>query len=120
MAETLNEIIAGLPKKRQQRIAKRAHELIAQEFSRVDAGAMSMVNLSLVSNSRGAQMTEQSEYKYLSPKPRSNYRQLFVKGRIRAETLYRETVGPEPLTPEQVAREYDIPVEAVIESIDYS
>ena len=41
----------------------------------------------------------------LGPKPGSNYRQLFVNGRIRAEILYRETVGQEPLTPEEVARE---------------
>ena len=63
-------------------------------------------------------MIEQVEYKYLKPKPGSNYRQLFV-GRIRAEILYRETVGPEPLTAEEVAREYGLPVEAVLEAIDY-
>ena len=64
-------------------------------------------------------MTEQVEYKHLKPKPGSNYRQLFVNGRIRAENLYRETVGPEPLTPAEVAREYGIPVEAVTEAVDY-
>jgi hypothetical protein len=64
-------------------------------------------------------MTESSAYKYLRPKPGSNYRQLFVNGRIRAEVLYRETVGPEPLTAEEVAGEYGLPVEAVEEAIDY-
>jgi hypothetical protein len=64
-------------------------------------------------------MVQRDEYKYLQPKPGSNYRQLFVNGRIRAEILYRETVGPEPLTPEEVAREYGLPVEAVTEAIDY-
>ena len=64
-------------------------------------------------------MAQRSEYKYLQPKPGSNYRQLFVNGRIRAEILYRETVGPEPLSPEEVAREYGLPVEAVAEAIDY-
>jgi hypothetical protein len=64
-------------------------------------------------------MAEQVEYKYLKPKPGSNYRQLFVNGRIRAEILYRETGGLEPLTPAEVAREYGLPVEAVVESIDY-
>lgn len=63
-------------------------------------------------------MVERTEYKYLKPKPRSNYHQLFV-GRIRAEILYRETVGLEPLTPEEVAREYGLPVEAVLEAIEY-
>jgi hypothetical protein len=64
-------------------------------------------------------MEQHVEYQYLRSKPGSNYRQLFVNGRIRAEILYRETVGPEPLTPEEVAREYAVPVEAVLEAIDY-
>jgi hypothetical protein len=64
-------------------------------------------------------MAERVEYKFLKPKPGSNYRQLFVNGRIRAEVLYRETVGLEPLTPDEVAREYQLPVEAVLEAIDY-
>jgi uncharacterized protein (DUF433 family) len=65
-------------------------------------------------------MAEYAEYRYLQPKRGgSNYRQLFINGRIRAEVLYRETVGQEPLTPEEVAREYDVPVEAVREAIDY-
>jgi hypothetical protein len=65
-------------------------------------------------------MAEHTEYKYLQPKRGgSNYRQLFVNGRIRAEVLYRETVGQEPLSAEEVAREYNVPVEAVLEAIDY-
>src|SRR5438445_277193 len=64
-------------------------------------------------------MAERVDYKYLGPKPGSNYRQLFVNGRIRAEVLYRETVGLEPLTPEEVATEYGLPVEAVREAVDY-
>ncbi len=63
-------------------------------------------------------MSEPVPYRYLHPKRGSSYRQLFF-GRIRAEILYRETVGLEPLTPQQVAQEYDIPVEAVHEAIDY-
>jgi uncharacterized protein (DUF433 family) len=64
-------------------------------------------------------MAKQTEYRFLKPKPGSNYRQLFVNGRIRAEVLYRETMGPEPLTPAQVASEYGLPLEAVEEAIDY-
>jgi hypothetical protein len=64
-------------------------------------------------------MADQAEYKYLKSKPGSNYRQLFVNGRIRAEILYRETVGREPLTPQEVAKEYSLPVEAIMEAIDY-
>jgi hypothetical protein len=63
-------------------------------------------------------MTRSEAYKYLRPKPGSNYQQLFF-GRIRAEVLYRETVGREALSPEEVAREYGVPVEAVLEAIDY-
>jgi hypothetical protein len=64
-------------------------------------------------------MSEQVRYKYLQPKRGSRYEQLAVCGRIRAEILYRETVGPEPLSPEQVAKEYRVPIEAVLEAIDY-
>jgi hypothetical protein len=63
-------------------------------------------------------MDANGEYRFLKPKRGSRYRQLFF-GRIRAEVLYRETVGSEPLTPDQVAREYNVPVEAVMEAIDY-
>src|SRR5262245_32326790 len=63
-------------------------------------------------------MTDSPTYTYLRRKPGSNYKQLFV-GRIRAEVLYRETVGREALTPEGVAREYGLSVEAVFEAIDY-
>jgi len=63
-------------------------------------------------------MDANGEYRFLKPKRGSRYRQLFF-GRIRAEVLYRETIGSEPLTPDQVAREYNVPVEAVMEAIDY-
>jgi len=62
----------------------------------------------------------QVQYEFLESRPRSNYKQLWVKGRhIRAEVLYRYTVGPEPESPEQVAKEYDLPLGAVLEAIDY-
>jgi hypothetical protein len=64
-------------------------------------------------------MSEPVRYKYLQPKRGSRYQQLAVGGRIRAEILYRETLGPEPLSPQQVANEYGLPVEAVLEAIDY-
>src|SRR5687767_4981591 len=57
---------------------------------------------------------------YLVPRDGSRYRQHFIRGRnLRAETLYRATVGPEPMTPEQVAEDYGVPVEAVLEAIRY-
>jgi uncharacterized protein (DUF433 family) len=65
-------------------------------------------------------MSETKQYRFLEARPGSNYRQLFLKGkRIRAEVLYRETVGLEPRTPEQVAEDYGVPLEAVLEAIDY-
>jgi uncharacterized protein (DUF433 family) len=65
-------------------------------------------------------MTEEREYKYLGPRYGSSYKQYFVKGRrIRAEILYGETLEPEARTPEEVAQDYDVPVEAVYEAIRY-
>ena len=65
-------------------------------------------------------MSVHVQYEFLESRPRSNYKQLWVKGRhMRAEVLYRYTVGPEPESPGQVAEEYDLPVEAVLEAIDY-
>jgi uncharacterized protein (DUF433 family) len=64
-------------------------------------------------------MTESVQSKFLKPKPGSSYRQLFVNGRIRAELLYRETVGLQPRAPEEVADDYGLPVEAVLDAIDY-
>jgi hypothetical protein len=39
---------------------------------------------------------------------------------MRAEVLYRLTIGAEPRTPQEVAQDYDLPVEAVHEAIDYA
>ena len=65
-------------------------------------------------------MAETIDYIHLAPREQSSYQQYFVKGRnLRAETLFRATVGPEPMTPEDVARDYDVPVEAVREAINY-
>jgi uncharacterized protein (DUF433 family) len=66
-------------------------------------------------------MGTQVQYRYLEPRPRSHYRQLWVKGRhIRAEVLYRFTLGEEPRTPEEIAHDYALPVEVVHEAIDYA
>jgi uncharacterized protein (DUF433 family) len=60
-------------------------------------------------------------YQFLAPNPKSAYKQLFIKGtRIRAEVIYGMTVdGSEPMTPEEVAAEFGLPMEAVQEAIDY-
>jgi uncharacterized protein (DUF433 family) len=67
-------------------------------------------------------MSESSRtWKYLVANARSNYRQLFVKGtRIRAEILYGWTVdGEQPMTPQEVADSYSLPLEVVQEAIAY-
>jgi hypothetical protein len=65
-------------------------------------------------------MAVQTTYQFLEPRPGSNYRQLFVKGRkLRAEILYRAIVGPEPRTPEEVSQDFDVPLEAVHEAVQY-
>jgi uncharacterized protein (DUF433 family) len=63
----------------------------------------------------------QPPYPHLEARPGSNYRQLWLKGRrIRAEVFYQEIDGPEPRTPEELARDYEIPLEVVLEAIDYA
>ena len=64
-------------------------------------------------------MNDSNGYKYLGPKQGSMYRQFFVLNRIRAETLYRATFGPDARTPQEVAEDYGVPLEAVFESIRY-
>jgi uncharacterized protein (DUF433 family) len=60
-------------------------------------------------------------WKHLAPNPKSAYTQLFVAGRrIRARTLYGAYMSAEePMTPEEIAADYDLPLEAVEEAIAY-
>lgn len=61
-----------------------------------------------------------TEYKYLAPNPKSAYKQLFVKGtRIRARVLYGWYACDEPQPPDEIAKDYGLPVEAVNEAIAY-
>jgi uncharacterized protein (DUF433 family) len=62
----------------------------------------------------------QRQYRHLEARPGSNYRQLFLKGRrIRAVVMYNAVNGPDPRTPEEVARDFEVPLEAVLEALDY-
>ena len=46
-----------------------------------------------------------TQYQHLEPRPGSNYRQLFLKGRrIRAAVVDEAIHGPDPRTPEEFAR----------------
>jgi uncharacterized protein (DUF433 family) len=60
-------------------------------------------------------------WKYLARKPKSSYKHLFIKGRnISARTLYgRFMSAEEPMTPEEIAADYELPLEAVLEAIAY-
>ena len=56
--------------------------------------------------------TTSTAYLYLAPNPKSAYKQLFVKGtRIRARVIYGWYACEEPLTPQEIAAEYNLPVE---------
>jgi uncharacterized protein (DUF433 family) len=58
-------------------------------------------------------------YVFLAPKPKSSYKQLFIKGRnIAARTLYGRLMNEEePATIEEIAADYELPLEAVKEAI---
>jgi uncharacterized protein (DUF433 family) len=62
----------------------------------------------------------ETQYHHLEPRPGSNYRQLFLKGRrIRAAVVDEAIHGPDPFTPEEFAGEYQVPLEAVLEALEY-
>src|SRR5258708_25010806 len=65
--------------------------------------------------------TTPPSYKYLARKPKSVYKQLFIKDRwISARTLYGLHVNEEmPMTLEEIAANYELPLEAVQEAIAY-
>jgi hypothetical protein len=65
-------------------------------------------------------MTTSTTWKYLVRKPKSSYKQLFVKDRwVAARTLYGQTVGEDARTPDAVAADYALPLEVVPEAIAY-
>jgi uncharacterized protein (DUF433 family) len=64
--------------------------------------------------------TPSNNWRYLERDPKSSYKQLSIKGRrIKARTLYGQTQGEDALTPEVVAADRDLPLEAVLEAIAY-
>jgi uncharacterized protein (DUF433 family) len=66
-------------------------------------------------------MSNPTHWNHLEPRPKSFYRQLFIKGtRIRARVIYGLFMSAEePMTPEEIAVDYGLPLEAVLESIAY-
>lgn len=65
--------------------------------------------------------TPSNQYQHLAPNPKSAYKALFIKGtRIRAREIYSWYANEEdPWTPEFIASEFNLPVEAVKEAIAY-
>jgi uncharacterized protein (DUF433 family) len=62
----------------------------------------------------------EKQCRHLEPRPGSNYRTLFLKGRrIRAAVVDGVINGPDPRSAEEFAREYQVPLEAVLEALDY-
>jgi uncharacterized protein (DUF433 family) len=65
----------------------------------------------------------QTQWKHLEAHPQSSYKQLFIKGtRIRAEIIGDAMVDsepPDPTTPEEVAADWNLPIEVVREAIAY-
>ena len=59
-------------------------------------------------------------YRHLEYRPGSNYREMFIKGhRIRASVVDGWIHGPEPMTPEEFAEDFQVPLDAVHEALDY-
>src|SRR5208337_5667057 len=76
----------------------------------------------IASSIEGGTMTTKTptQYQHLEPRPGSNYRQFFLKGRrIRAAVVDEAIHGPDPRTPEEFARDYQLPLEAILEALDY-
>jgi uncharacterized protein (DUF433 family) len=62
-----------------------------------------------------------TQWQFLERDPDSSYRQLSIKGRrIRARTLYGAYMSEEvPRTIDEIANDYQVPIEAVREAIAY-
>ena len=66
-------------------------------------------------------MSATTRYKYLESRPESGAKRLFVKGRdFAADILYGQTVGEDALTPQEVSEGWRVPLEGVLEAIEYS
>jgi hypothetical protein len=65
-------------------------------------------------------MNAETRWQYLVRKPKSVYKQLFVKDRwVAARTLYGQSLGEDARGPEQLAADFALPVDAVLEAIAY-
>lgn len=69
----------------------------------------------------GMTKSTSTTWRHLAPNQKSCYRQLFVKGtRIRARVIYGMFMSAdEPMTPDEIAEDLSLPLEAVREAIAY-
>jgi uncharacterized protein (DUF433 family) len=64
--------------------------------------------------------SSERQYKHLEARPGSKYRALWLKGRrIRAAVVWEYVHGPDHLTPEEIAKDFQLPLEGVLEALDY-
>jgi uncharacterized protein (DUF433 family) len=60
------------------------------------------------------------EWKWLYHYPKRSYKQLSIKGtKFHARTIYGQSIGEDARTPEQLAEDFGVPLEAVREAIEY-
>jgi hypothetical protein len=72
-------------------------------------------------NDQGETMSSKikAEYHHLEACPGSNDRALWLKGRrIRAAVVDETVNSPDPMTPEEFAQDFQVPLEAVLEALD--
>ena len=64
--------------------------------------------------------TTEKHYEHLEYRPGSNYRTLWIKARrIRATVVDEAIHGPDPRSPEEFAEDFQVPLDAVLEALDY-
>src|SRR5438105_15372922 len=64
--------------------------------------------------------TNGREWTWLYHYPKRSYKQLSIKGtKIHARTIYGQSVGEDAETPEELAEDFGVPLEAVREAIEY-
>jgi uncharacterized protein (DUF433 family) len=67
-----------------------------------------------------SESTSDRIYQHLEYRPGSNYREMWIMGRrIRASVVHDWIHSPEPMTPEEFAQDFRVPLEAVHEALDY-
>ena len=121
MAHSLARLKIGFTCLMAFRFARCAKCFFASKSLSIDAHRPFVVSIAAVRHhGYNSAMTSTNAWKYLVPKPKSNYRQLFVKDRwIAARTLYGQTVGQDARTATEVAADFQLPLDVVVEAIAY-